>query len=160
MWINAFAEGGKVLSPIELFVLATVPEKDMTPRAISESLTTSIQEWQPAPGTLYPILHRLQARGLLDKTKVKPIGFRRNERGTLFLSSILKPLKVQMRETNLYYLAIIEAVLKIQPTPIGIHQFMQDVEVSANDYLSSIQQLKKISAELKDDAFDVPISFE
>jgi DNA-binding PadR family transcriptional regulator len=160
MWLNAFSQKQKVLSPIELLVLATVTKESLSPKEISERLLDSTSEWRPASGTIYPILHRLAERGLLDKSKGKRINFRRSQIGNTFLTSILKPLKVQMEESNQFYLAIVNSILKVQPLPIGLQDFLDEIEVSVAKYLQNIQTIKSEAKNIPDDSYEVPVDFE
>ncbi|MHA2100134.1 MAG: PadR family transcriptional regulator [Candidatus Kariarchaeaceae archaeon] len=160
MWLNAFSKNQKVLSPIELLVLATVPRESLSAKQISEKLLDSTSEWRPASGTVYPILHRLSERGFLDKSKGNRINFRRSQMGNTFLTSILKPLKVQMEESNRFYLAILNSILKVQPTPIGLHEFLDDIEDSTTKYLQNVQSIKSEAQNVSDDSYEVPIDFD
>ena len=160
MWLNAFSKDKKVLSPIELLVLATVPKESLSPKQISERLLDSTSEWQPASGTIYPILHRLTDRGFLDRSKGNRINFRRSQMGNTFLTSILKPLRVQIEESNQFYIAILISILKVQPTPIGLHEFMDEIEDTTKNYLQKVQEIKNESLKVSDTSFDVPIDFE
>ncbi|MCE7737076.1 MAG: PadR family transcriptional regulator [Candidatus Heimdallarchaeota archaeon] len=160
MWLNAFSKDQKVLSPIELLVLGTVRKENLSAKQISDRLLDSTSEWQPASGTVYPILHRLTERGFLHRSKGNRINFRRTHMGNIFLASILKPLKVQIEESNRFYLAILNSLLKVQPAPIGLHQFMDEIEETTNQYLQSIQEIKSQASNVSDDSFDVPIDFE
>lgn len=160
MWLNAFSKDKKVLSPIELLVLGTVQKESLSAKQISDRLLDSTSEWQPASGTVYPILHRLTDRGFLHRSKGNRINFRRSHMGNIFLSSILKPLKVQIEESNRFYLAILNSLLKVQPTPIGLHQFMDGIEDTTKQYLQSIQEIKGQASKVSEDSFDVPIDFD
>lgn len=160
MWLNAFAKDSKVLSPIELLVLATVQKENLSAKEISEKLINSTSEWRPASGTIYPILHRLSDRGFLYRSKGNRINFRRTHMGNTFLTSILKPLKVQIEESNRFYLAILHSILKVQPTPIGLHEFMDDIEDIAKQYFHGIQEIKNEASKVSDDSFDVPVDFD
>lgn len=160
MWLNAFSKDSKVLSPIELLVLATVQKESLSAKQISQRLLNSTSEWQPASGTIYPILHRLTDRGFLDRSKGNRINFRRSHMGNTFLTSILKPLKAQIEESNRFYLAILNSILRVQPVPIGLHEFMDEMENTAEQYLQSIHEIKSEASKVKDQSFDVPIDFD
>ena len=160
MWLNAFSKDNKVLSPIELLVLATVQKESLSAKQISKMLLDSTSEWRPAAGTVYPILHRLTERGFLYRSKGDRINFRRSHMGNTFLTSILKPLKVQIEESNQFYVAILKSILKAQPTPIGLHEFIDDIEEIVKQYLQSIQEIKIEASKVSDDSYDVPIDFD
>ena len=125
MWLNAFQKGEKSLSPIELLILAMVPEDFSSPKLITEILVEKTQEWIPTSGTVYPILHRLEGRGLLEKTGKSRLQFRKSAGGKIFLSTLLKPLQAQTRESNQFYLTIIKSILEVSPMPIGLKEFME-----------------------------------
>ena len=160
MWINAFAVDNKVLSPIELLVLATVPEAKATPKDISDRLINSTEVWNPAAGTLYPILDRLNESGLLVKTKDKHLQFARSDKGSAYLTTILKPLFVQIRESQQYYLHLIKSISHLRPIPFGMAEFFAKLETLSAQYSNEIKEMKSKVEKIDEDAFDVPISFE
>ena len=160
MWLNAFEMGKKPLSPIELLVLTSVPEENTSSNQILELLANRTLEWNQKPGTVYPVLHRLVNYGLLTKNRDRRIHFRRTDKGTIYLSSILKPLKVQIKETNNYYKRIIKTLLTNNPVPIGLHQFLEEIEEMYTDLTSILGKFIEEAVDLKDDSHDVPITFE
>ena len=52
-----------------------------------------------------------------------------------------KELQIQIEESNRFYLAILNSILKVKPTPIGLHKFMDTIEETASRYLQSIQEV-------------------
>lgn len=161
MWLNAFEFDDKIMSPTELLILTTVPDSYINTKDIVIRLADRVREWNPAPGTVYPILHRLEENNLLEKTRGKRINFRRTEKARVFLSSILKPLRTQIKETNTYYLAIIQSIINVVPTPIGIEDFIEGIQHTTKQFLIDLNELLEIAKKMEDeDAFDVPISFE
>lgn len=160
MWINAIQTGSKTLSPIELLVLSVIPPDDFSANQIAEALKQATVKWEPAAGTLYPILNRLAAAGLLQKSRGKHILFSRTDKASLLLGRNLKALESQIRETSSYYLAIIRSILNIDPVPMGIHEFMDAIVGIGEEYSNELRELKEESKNLKDDSYSVPIEFE
>jgi DNA-binding PadR family transcriptional regulator len=160
MWINAIQTGKKPLSPIELLALAVISGDNITAQQVSDKLKQVTLKWEPAAGTLYPILHRLTSEGLLNKSKDKQICFNRTEKGNFILSSNLKAIESQLRENLNYYTTIIDALLKVTPVAMGIHEFMDATVKMSQDFLNTLEQLKKESKSLVDDSYSVPIQFE
>ena len=94
------------MSPVELMVLASVPEEFVNANEIVLKLVNSTNEWRPTAGTLYPVLHRLERVGFLEKTKGRHINFRRTPKGSFFMGSILNPLILQIQDLSAYFYSI------------------------------------------------------
>ena len=160
MWLNAFYEGGKPISPVELLVLATVPSEPESPKSIINRLGESELEWFPAAGTLYPILHRLVKRGLLQKIGSTRFKFGKTKSGNIFLSSNLRALRSQIKESLSYNLVLLESILKLDPSPIDLKLFLSEIEGYVSKFVAQFNTLKQESEDIIDSSFNVPITFD
>ncbi|MCE7735526.1 MAG: PadR family transcriptional regulator [Candidatus Heimdallarchaeota archaeon] len=162
MWLNSVRSmiDNKPLSPVELLVLATASDQAMNASQLMDKLNSSTLMWQGAAGTLYPILHRLNKRGLLFKSGARGTDFSRTDTGRRILSHSLNPIKSQMKETNNYYLTILELVISMKSSPIGLHDFMADIEKEGTAFLEEIRRLKEVAISIPDDSVEVKIDFD
>jgi len=160
MWLKAFQSKGKLLSETEFWVLTLVDNQFEQPSEIMERLMLQTNEWTPKPGTVYPILHRLAEANLLDKTEEDSLQFRRSKQGDVFLSSIAKPLRVQVVESCNFYYQILQNLSTIDTPPVRFPEILIQLSGLARNFSEQLVQLAKEVKERQDKAYDVPISFD
>ena len=167
MWLNAIEwkdkENQKVFSETELLILATVPNDHFSQSTeIIDDLRRKTLEWIPKSGTVYPILNRFAELGLLQKDDSSRSSYQRSDAGDAVLSSILKPLKVQIAESFNYYGTILEMIVPLLPFDSVIYQTLKEIEGMNNRFESRLKIIARDvkKREIESEAYDVPIKFE
>ncbi len=160
MWLKAFEHDGKLLSESEFWILTTVEGDFESPNTIMDRLIESTLEWTPKAGTVYPILHRLAEAKLLEKMEDGGLHFRRSHQGDLFLSSVTKPLRAQLRETLNYYQNVLRNLASLEPAPSRYEELLDRLSHNLAGFAKSCAQLSEKVKIKADTAHDVPITFE
>lgn len=160
MWLKAFESDGKILSESEFWILSLVRDDFESPNAIMDRLTDSTQEWTPKPGTVYPILHRLTEAHLLDRIEDGSLSFKRSEVGKLFLSSISKPLRTQLKETLNYYNNILGNLADFDPIPARYEDLLRDLSGSLISFAKKVEDLADVVQVRAEKVHNVSITFE
>ncbi|MDH5401752.1 MAG: PadR family transcriptional regulator [Candidatus Heimdallarchaeota archaeon] len=138
MWLQNFKIQDKSLSPVELLVLTALSEEYTEASDILKHLDQQIDGWYPERGTIYPILHRLTSKKLLEKQEGSKLGFKRSNYGTSFLSSITDTFIIQIIATKQYFEMIADGFIKADP-------------IQAIDFLKDFKsQVEKLSYNLSD----------
>ena len=163
MWLKAFQSGDKLLSESEFWFLTVVKDEFEAPTEIMDRLYQQTMNWTPKSGTVYPALHRLADVGLLDKNEDNGLKFRRSEHARIFLSSIAKPLRVQLLETCNYYQVIIENLHGLEFVPARFPEVLDEMSMETAKFMRTLKKLaiaSKIKQEELEKSYDVEITFE
>jgi len=160
MWLKAFQSDDKLLSESEFWILTVVPDSYVSPSEIMDRLYRQTRDWTPKPGTIYPILHRLSDVELLDKSEDDGLSFRRSGKARIFLSSIAKPLRVQVLETCNYYTQILHNLAELDQPPVRYYEILAALSKAAIGFGKESKALSLEVQEKMDQPYDVPISFE
>ena len=119
MWLKSFQYNNKTISDVELLVLSCINENAFVEATtLIETLDQNLPHWSPERGTIYPLLHRLTAQGLLQKDKQgKNLRFRRTDTATTFLSSLLSSdsLLAQFDTTTRYLEILARSMMNVNP---------------------------------------------
>ncbi len=117
MWLNIFRpQGIRPLSPTELLALFSAGRTTYKPaKEIIEEMRKRSRNWQPEAGTVYPALHRLVDKGLLEKSPDRKTSFMVSERGYLFMSSISNEIGMQLEESIAFFQTVLEGIIDLNP---------------------------------------------
>lgn len=111
MWLNRIRLNKKSLSPVEFLALSVIPEHEIDAKSIISKLNNSFNYWTAERGTIYPILHRMHALGLLEVTRPGKMKFKRSNLGTNLILNQVNSIKAQI-ETNFEFVNILLGNIK------------------------------------------------
>lgn len=117
MWLNIFKPpGNRPLSPIEVLALFSAGRTEYrSAKKIIEQMRKNSTKWSPEAGTVYPALHRLVDKGLLEKSPDKKTAFMISEKAYLFMTSLTEEIAVQLEESLNFFESIIEGIIDLNP---------------------------------------------
>jgi len=116
MWLNNIIIGTKALSPVELLVLTLHSDKEFRKSTdLLDDLSALFEHWNAEKGTIYPILHRLQKWGLLERSTGRAMAFRRSSKGKGLINSSTDTLSSQIELMLKYFLAITGDIVRSDP---------------------------------------------
>lgn len=136
MWLYNIKDiESKALSPVELLVLSHVSDKEpIPPKEIINDLNSLFTHWRADKGTIYPLLHRLESRNLLAKSRDRKLAFQRTTKGSSFLLSSNENIVAQIEAMFRYFYNISQ-------------NFTQSDPIAAQNYLLEVKQLIQQFAE-------------
>ncbi|RMG30999.1 MAG: PadR family transcriptional regulator [Methanobacteriota archaeon] len=143
MWIGLLKINDKPISSVELIVLVTLSDTEFTPiSTLMEQLKESTSHWVPERGTIYPVLHRLEKTGLIEKSKIKgKMAVRRTTKGTSFLRARFPEIGLQLEAVTKYFETIAESSLEIDP--IKAKDLLEIAEKAAEKLTLRLRKLKE-----------------
>lgn len=143
MWIGLLKINDKPISPVELIVLVTLSDVELMPiTALMKQLEESTTHWVPERGTIYPVLHRLEKTGLIEKGKIQgKMAVRRTSKGTSFLRARFPEIGLQLKAVTKYFETVAESTLEIDP--IKAKELLETAEQAANKLTERLKQLMK-----------------
>jgi len=157
MWLQNFRLENKSLSAVELLVLSSVNEKPVKASSIINQLREKMGNvWEPERGTIYPVLHRLAAMNLLERTNPQKLEFRRSDFGRNFLTSLpASAFQSQMEATITYLTSLSDQFIEINPqlalTMLG------DFKQKLREMIEHINNLENKARAEDEDWYDIPI---
>ncbi|MHA2504566.1 MAG: helix-turn-helix transcriptional regulator [Candidatus Kariarchaeaceae archaeon] len=147
---------------MELLVLSSIPERDFVEApTLIHDLDEYLPHWNPERGTIYPLLHRLTAQKLLEKsTSGKTLKFKRTESATSFLSSLISSNGlISQFETSVEYLnLLVQAMIGIDP--FAAEKLIEKFSQITEGLLLNIEKYKKMTRTAIEDEKWVQIDIE
>ena len=137
MWINIIRDKDKPLSAVELLVLTSVPEIPTKATDVMDQMNKKSIHWIAEKGSVYPILHRLTERGLLN-IQDKMI-FSRSAMGSSLLLSSFNEIMIQFESVISYFQNISENL--VETDPLKSRSLLEKLSKSSSRLISDIDKL-------------------
>ncbi len=137
MWINIIRDQDKPLSAVELPVLTSVPEVPTKASEVMDQMNDKSTHWKAEKGSVYPILHRLTERGLLN-IQDKMI-FSRSAIGSSLLLSSFNEIMIQFESVVSYFHNIAENL--VETDPLKSRSLLEKLSSSSTQLISAVDKL-------------------
>ncbi|MCY3414970.1 MAG: helix-turn-helix transcriptional regulator [Candidatus Heimdallarchaeota archaeon] len=159
MWTKfSLPNDDRPLSPVEMLTLVLVPEDVFLPapeliKRINDEMGT---HYTGKRGTIYPILHRLRDRQLVELDTSSKLEAKRTTAGSDYLTMIASDLRNYLRSNFRYTEIIIEELVELDPH-LSI-DLLDNLFLDVDLFKEDLEGFKKKAVDLdKDEWTDIPI---
>jgi len=158
MWLNNIIVESKALSPVEFLVLTRHSDDQFLKSTdLLNDLSSLFTHWNADKGTVYPILHRLERRGLLERGTGRMMSFRRSRKGKSVLSSSSETVASQVEVMVEYFLAVTEEL--VSADPIAAKSLIKSFQLLVEMMHSKLEELDRKADKVisEDDWHEIPV---